>query len=175
MKRIKITINLCTGCNQCVLTCAFSKTSVFDITQSNIKIVQWEDLCLSVPLVCRQCSDAPCIDVCPSTAIAFGETTGAIQFDLDLCSSCGLCIEACRYQVIHFNHNGNPETCDFCNGDPKCVQSCFPGALKFEDCTDQIEPLANIAETLIERLKGGLEPPPASLIDLAILPPYIPK
>ena len=164
MKQIVLDVAKCTGCGQCVLTCAFKNVGRFDLNQSNIRIIQWEDICLSVPHLCQQCHDTPCIVKCPTDAIAVNAETGAIVIDNELCIQCGICVRECRYQVIHLDPEGYPLTCDLCNGDPKCVKVCYPGALSFDEIPDeQREPLREYVEVLIDRASGKPVPPPEEL------------
>jgi Fe-S-cluster-containing dehydrogenase component len=164
MKQIRLNIAKCTGCGQCALTCAYKNVQKFDLEQSDIHILQWEDICLSVPQLCQQCMDAPCIAACPTDAIAFHSVTGAIVIDKDLCTQCYECRDDCRYQVIHIDYDGFPRTCDLCVGDPQCVKVCYPGSLTYEDLpkTEQ-EPLFKFAEVLVNKASGKNVPAPEEL------------
>ena len=169
MKKILIDVGMCTGCGQCALTCAFKNSQTFDLAQSNIQVVQWEDICLSVTVVCQQCQDAACISVCPTEAISFHPRTGAIQIDMDICTQCHECVEECRYHVIQITPVGDPHTCDLCDGNPKCVIACYPQALSFVEITnDEWEPFKEYAETLVARLDGKLVPAPDVLAKMKI-------
>ncbi len=164
MKQIKVDVVKCSGCGQCALTCAFKNVGKFELNQSNIHIVQWEDICLSVPNLCQQCEDTPCVVSCPSEAINVNPTTGAIVIDTDLCTQCDICKDECRYQVIHINLEGYPSTCDLCGGKPQCVAVCFPGALSFEEIPEaEKEPRKALAKLLIDRGLGKPVPPPDEL------------
>jgi carbon-monoxide dehydrogenase iron sulfur subunit len=164
MKQIRLNIAKCTGCGQCVLTCAYKNVQKFELDQSDIRILQWEDICLSVPNLCRQCDDAPCIAACPTEALAFHAETGAIILDKDLCTQCYECRDACRYQVIHLDYGDLPHTCDLCLGDPQCVKVCYPGCLTFEELPDtEKEPLFKFAEKLIDKASGKNVPAPEEL------------
>ncbi len=170
MKKIKINISKCTGCNQCVLTCSFVKSGTFDPRQSRIRIVQWEDRCLSVPIMCQQCEDANCIAVCPTNALTHDPDTGVIVLDAVGCINCDACAVECTYQVMHMTTDGLPVTCDLCGGDPECVKVCYPGALTFEEVPDaEREPLRSLAETLNARSAGQLGEAPAELLERATL------
>jgi len=164
MKQIKVDVEKCTGCGQCALTCSFKNVGRFELVQSNICIIQWEEICLSVPSLCQQCSDTPCIVACPTEAISVNPATGAIVIDNDLCTQCYECQEACRYQVIHTTLTNYPLTCDLCGGDPKCVPVCFPGALSFVEIPSiEKEPLKAIAQILSDRAAGKQVPAPVEL------------
>lgn len=164
MKQISVDIAKCTGCGQCALTCSFKNVGVFDREQSNIRIIQWEEICLSVPSLCRQCGDTPCMAACPTEAISVNPETGAIVIDRELCTQCYICELECRYQVIHIDPEGYPLTCDLCGGNPRCVGVCFAGALRFEDIpAEEREPLKAFAPTLIARAAGKPVTPPGEL------------
>ena len=155
MKQIRVDVEKCTGCGQCALACSFRNVGKFELNQSNIRIVQWEEICLSVPHLCQQCDDTPCVVSCPTEAISVNPNTGAIVIDPDLCTQCYNCEEECRYQVIHITSEGNPLTCDLCGGSPQCVAVCFPGALSFVDIPEaEREPLKALAQVLIDRAAG---------------------
>jgi carbon-monoxide dehydrogenase iron sulfur subunit len=164
MKQIRLNIAKCTGCGQCVLTCTYRNSQKFDLEQSDIHVLQWENICLSVPHLCQQCEDAPCIAACPTDALAFHADTGAITLDKDLCTQCSACRDDCRYQVIHIDYAGYPRTCDLCEGDPLCVKVCYPGSLTYEEIPDtEKEPLFKFAEVLINKALGKNIPAPEEL------------
>ena len=164
MKKITVEVSKCTGCGQCMMTCAFNKTGAFDLRRSHIRVVQWEDICLSVPVVCRQCADAPCIEACPSRALSRHPVTGAITVDEDACTGCEACVQECTYQVLRLSAEGIPVTCDLCGGNPACVASCYPGALSFVELPDGApDPLREVAAELVARAAGKNVAPPEAL------------
>jgi anaerobic carbon-monoxide dehydrogenase iron sulfur subunit len=164
MKQIKVDVAECTGCGQCALTCSFKNVGSFDLSQSSIRILQWEEFCLSVPLLCQQCSDTPCITVCPVDAIQVHPDTGAIVIDNGLCTQCHACMEECRYQEIHLTSEGFPLTCDLCGGSPKCVAVCYTEAISFEVIpVAEKEPFKPLAGVLVDRSMGKLVEPPMVL------------
>jgi anaerobic carbon-monoxide dehydrogenase iron sulfur subunit len=78
-----------------------------------------------VPVVCRQCDDAPCAAACPTEAIARDPRTGAMKVDPDLCTFCGACWDACPYDAIcHDDDRQVSYMCDLCGGQPLCVPNC---------------------------------------------------
>lgn len=86
---------------------------------------------IDVPVVCLQCDPAPCSEACPEGAIVKAPW-GAWIVDKEACTSCGLCVEACRYGMIATEaRDGYARKCDLCEGDPLCVQYCPTSALTF--------------------------------------------
>jgi Fe-S-cluster-containing hydrogenase component 2 len=133
MKALIIDLNRCTGCHQCELACSFRKIRKFSPGDSRIRIVGSEDRCLSIPVVCLQCTDAPCARVCPVGAIRLDSGTGAYLVDDDRCLGCRMCSLVCPFAAIASDRDsGKAVKCDLCAGDPACEAVCAPGALRFE-------------------------------------------
>jgi molybdopterin-containing oxidoreductase family iron-sulfur binding subunit len=49
-----------------------------------------------LPMVCQQCGEPPCMEVCPTGATTKDEF-GVVHVDPDLCMGCKYCIMACPY------------------------------------------------------------------------------
>ncbi|MFO8076003.1 MAG: 4Fe-4S dicluster domain-containing protein [Actinomycetota bacterium] len=83
---------------------------------------------------CYHCSDAACVNVCPTGAL-FKEDD-LTRVDSSLCSGCQYCVRACPYEVPVMA-NGVATKCDGCRdvtkagGTPWCVQTCPSDALRF--------------------------------------------
>ena len=60
-----------------------------------------------LPIACQQCTDAPCVKVCPVQA-TYRRDDGVVLVDYDRCIGCRYCMAACPYGVRIFNW-GNPE------------------------------------------------------------------
>ncbi len=59
--------------------------------------------------VCQQCTQAPCIMVCPTTARHRRPSDGLVLTDYDVCIGCRYCEVACPYGVNYFQW-GDPAT-----------------------------------------------------------------
>lgn len=124
----------CTGCGQCVMACSFVKTQRYSPKDALLQLLSWEERCLTVPVVCAQCVDAPCQLACSENAISRSHETGAVVVDEEKCTACELCIEACPTNSISIDrHAGVAAKCDLCGGQPACVEVCYPEALRFEE------------------------------------------
>lgn len=133
MKTLIIDLNRCTGCRQCELACSFRKLRKFSPCDSRIQIVTSEDRCLSIPVVCMQCKDAPCVRVCPVGAIQLDSGTGAYKVDSDRCLGCRMCSLVCPFAaIVSDRQSGKAIKCDLCDGNPACEAVCAPGALRFD-------------------------------------------
>ncbi|HET9124578.1 MAG TPA: 4Fe-4S dicluster domain-containing protein, partial [Solirubrobacteraceae bacterium] len=49
--------------------------------------------------VCKHCTHAACLDVCPTGAI-FRTEFGTVVVQEDVCNGCGYCVPACPYGVL---------------------------------------------------------------------------
>lgn len=131
---ISLTIRpeLCTFCRACELTCSFVKEGVYSPALSRIQVMHDYTSGVSVPIVCINCADAPCMEACPSEAITRDEQ-GNVRLDQGLCSACEACVEACPYGAVFIPFERDTAVlCDLCDGDPACVAPCIYGALRFE-------------------------------------------
>ncbi len=165
MEKLKLDIRACTGCGECVLTCAFKNAGSYDLLQSNIRVIKWEDIELFVAIACQQCKEAACMAACPNQAISHHPLTGVIVYDRGACDMCYNCIDECTYQVMHVSPAGEPVTCDLCGGSPECVQACSPHALSFVDVPEeQWEPFYDLSEVLVARAGGKNVPAPEGFL-----------
>ncbi len=125
MKRmIVVTPSLCTGCIQCELACSINKTGRASPLWSRIHIVKDVEKGVFLPIVCRQCHPAPCVDICPEDALKKSPETGAISIDEDRCIQCESCVAACPFGAISIAPDESIIVCDLCGGDPTCVKFC---------------------------------------------------
>ena len=133
-KVLMIDAEKCSGCRLCELACAFNKEKRIVPILGRINVFQNYAWGLSVPVVCTQCEEAPCIKVCPTEALYRDPETNAVKVKEEKCIGCKLCVSACPQGGIVFV----PEKkvvikCDLCDGDPVCVKFCPTGAIKYEE------------------------------------------
>jgi Fe-S-cluster-containing hydrogenase component 2 len=81
-------------------------------------------------VTCYQCNPAPCVDACTEEAIIRGKSDAWV-IDRDKCIGCGLCVDACPYDVIVLDSENVAMKCDLCNGNPSCVEFCPTHAITF--------------------------------------------
>lgn len=97
---------------------------------SRLSILNKNENLYHFPIVCNQCENAYCMNVCPAKAIN-RNTFGVVTIDTDKCTACGLCAQYCPIKVV----GRDPETgkafkCEMCQGKPLCVEACPTGALE---------------------------------------------
>lgn len=82
------------------------------------------------PIVCNQCENAYCMNVCPAKAIK-RNTSGVVTIDTKKCIACGLCAQYCPIGVIVLDpETGKAFKCELCQGKPLCIEACPTGALE---------------------------------------------
>lgn len=136
MKSFKINAKKCAGCRLCQMACSFKHHGEFSLELSNVRVHCIEDTADFTPKNCIQCEDRNCIKICPTNALSFDESTGAVLIDQDSCIQCGLCIDACSYSGIGMIEKAGQQqisVCDLCGGDPECVKVCREKALGYDE------------------------------------------
>ncbi len=95
--------------------------------------------------VCKHCTNAACLDVCPTGSL-FRTEYGTVVVQDDICNGCGYCVPACPYGVIE-RREGDPGTknvgiaqkCTLCYDrlgqglTPACAKACPTESIQFGD------------------------------------------
>ena len=136
-----------------------------------------------LPVLCNHCSDAPCVEVCPTEASYYAEN-GIVDIDTDKCVGCRACMMACPYNTGYFHDErrhyfreagptpyeearserhpvGVVMKCNWCRErlaegkDPACVANCAAKARTFGDLAD---PNSTVSRLIKERAGFTLHP-----------------
>ena len=110
--------------------------------------------------VCKHCTHAACLDVCPTGSL-FRTEFGTVVVQPDVCNGCGYCVPACPYGVIErrtgpegTKNVGIAQKCTLCydrldaGQRPACAQACPTESIQFGD----VEELRERANTRVEKL-----------------------
>ena len=89
--------------------------------------------------VCKHCTHAACLDVCPTGALVRTEF-GTVVVQEDVCNGCGYCVSACPYGVIdQRKEDGRVFKCTLCydrlsvGQEPACAKACPTESIQFGD------------------------------------------
>jgi formate dehydrogenase iron-sulfur subunit len=87
--------------------------------------------------VCKHCTHAACLDVCPTGAL-FRTEFGTVVVQSDICNGCGYCVPACPYGVIdQRKDDGRVWKCTLCYDrlgagmEPACAKACPTDSIQF--------------------------------------------
>ncbi|MBO8182118.1 MAG: 4Fe-4S binding protein [Archaeoglobus sp.] len=157
-------IDLCLGCKTCEIACAIEHSDGKDLFSAVLqKTKPYMDVVyvgIPVPMNCRHCDNAPCLEVCPTNAISRDD--GPVIIDTSKCIGCRSCVIVCPYGAIRLERVAFK--CDQCNERlangllPACVEACPVNALKFERA-EEISKRAKIegAKRFIRGMKAERE------------------
>lgn len=129
-KVLLISPEKCIGCGSCELACSLATEGEFKPVASRVSVYRFEGG-TNVPMMCQQCEDAPCIDVCKTGALSRGEDN-VVHVDAEKCIGCRMCVMACPFGNMSFDAAKKIATkCDHCGGDPQCVKYCPTQAIEY--------------------------------------------
>jgi formate dehydrogenase iron-sulfur subunit len=113
--------------------------------------------------VCKHCTNAACLDVCPTGSL-FRTEFGTVVVQDDICNGCGYCVPACPFGVIDrriggpavVKNAGIAQKCTLCYdrlGDglqPACAQACPTESIQYGD----VDELRERAQQRVDTLHG---------------------
>jgi formate dehydrogenase iron-sulfur subunit len=107
--------------------------------------------------VCKHCTSAACLEVCPTGAL-FRTEFGTVVVQQDICNGCGYCVPACPFGVIERREgDGRVFKCTLCYDrlkdglEPACAHACPTKSIQF----GPLEELRERADARVEALQGA--------------------
>jgi Fe-S-cluster-containing dehydrogenase component/formate-dependent nitrite reductase membrane component NrfD len=161
----------CIGCHACTVACKAEHEVPLGVNRTWVKYIErgvFPDTRRFYSVNrCNHCDDAPCVSICPTTAL-YRRDDGIVDFDDSRCIGCKSCMNACPYDALYIN----PETqtahkCNFCSHrievglEPSCVivcptQSIFAGDI--EDPSSKISVMLGRHQTQVKAPEQGTRP-----------------
>ncbi|OXM74936.1 MULTISPECIES: 4Fe-4S dicluster domain-containing protein [Amycolatopsis] len=106
--------------------------------------------------VCKHCTHAGCLDVCPTGAL-FRTEFGSVVVQPDICNGCGYCVSGCPYGVIDRREDdGRAWKCTLCYDrlrdglEPACAKACPTDSIQFGRLDELRERAARRVDALHE-------------------------
>jgi formate dehydrogenase iron-sulfur subunit len=106
--------------------------------------------------VCKHCTHAACLDVCPTGSL-FRTEYGTVVVQEDICNGCGYCVPACPYGVIdQRKEDGRVWKCTLCYDrisdgmEPACAKACPTDSIQYGPLDELRERAAARVEQLHE-------------------------
>jgi Fe-S-cluster-containing dehydrogenase component/formate-dependent nitrite reductase membrane component NrfD len=136
----------CIGCHACSVACKAEHEVPLGVARTWVKYVEKgafpETRRTFTVTRCNHCDDAPCVEICPTTAL-FRRRDGIVDFDSRRCIGCKACMQGCPYDALYID----PQTetaakCNFCAHrvevglEPPCVTVCPTQAIVAGDLDD---------------------------------------
>lgn len=162
----------CIGCHACTVACKSENEVPLGDFRTWVKYTEVG----SFPAVrrhfavlrCNQCTDAPCVTICPVVALN-KRPDGIVDLDKDVCIGCKACMQACPYDALYLNEDsGGAEKCHFCAHrveqglKPACEVVCPETAIISGDLHDPNSPasrlLAEVPGATARRTEQGTGP-----------------
>jgi len=145
---------MCIGCHACTIACKSEHDVPIGVNRCWVKTVEKglfpDTQRLFVPMLCNQCDEAPCMKICPTSAL-YKRADGIVDLYGDACIGCKACMVACPYDQIFIDPNtGTAEKCNFCANrvenqlQPACVSVCPTECRIFGDLDDPTSRVAQI-------------------------------
>ncbi|MBE3074976.1 MAG: 4Fe-4S dicluster domain-containing protein, partial [Actinobacteria bacterium] len=129
-----IDLRKCIGCHACTIACKAEHQIPVGVNRCWVKTVEKgtfpDTRRFFFPVLCNQCVDAPCVRICPTSAL-YKRRDGIVDLNGQSCIGCRACMEACPYDQLFIDPNTHTaEKCNFCANRienellPSCVSVC---------------------------------------------------
>jgi len=143
VKEIFVRLDRCVGCHGCELACVvehsaakslFAAIGETPVPRKRLYVEQV--LARKLPLLCRHCEEAPCVQACRTGAVSQDALTRIVTHDPEKCIGCWMCAMVCPYGVIGRQLERRIAVkCDRCPDLelPACVTACPTRALVYAE------------------------------------------
>ncbi|MGI9515403.1 MAG: 4Fe-4S dicluster domain-containing protein, partial [Pirellulaceae bacterium] len=141
-------------CHACTVACKSEHEVAVGVNRTWVKYIEKGQFPHSRRLFsvmrCNHCDDAPCVEICPVTAL-FRRDDGIVDFDNRRCIGCKACMQACPYDALYIDPNTHTAAkCNYCAHridkglEPACVIVCPTQAIVSGDLDDPDSHIAQL-------------------------------
>ena len=120
---------------------AIPAAGAVDVSEGTHKLGDW----VFMSDVCRHCTNAGCLDACPTGALIRTEHQ-TVVLQADVCNGCGYCVPACPFGVVDRDPiDGRAGKCTLCYDrledglEPACAKSCPTDSIQFGPHDELVE------------------------------------
>jgi formate dehydrogenase iron-sulfur subunit len=135
------------------LVAAAQSDAGVDVAEAVRKMGDW----VFMSDVCKHCTNAGCLDACPTGALIRTEYE-TVVLQPDVCNGCGYCVPACPFGVVDRDHeDGRAGKCTLCYDrledglEPACAKSCPTDSIQFGPHEELVEIASRRVAELHER------------------------
>ena len=114
--------------------------------------------------VCKHCTNAGCLDACPTGALIRTEFE-TVVLQPDVCNGCGYCVPSCPFGVVDRDpDDGRAAKCTLCYDrledglEPACAKACPTDSIQFGPYDELVDVAQRRVATLHERGVDGRLP-----------------
>ena len=147
---------MCIGCHACTVACKSEHDVSIGVNRTHVKYIEKGVFPNSTREFsvhrCNHCTDAPCVEICPTTAL-YSRSDGIVDFDNDRCIGCKSCMQACPYDALYIDPETNTAAkCNYCahkldgGYEPACVIVCPVEAIISGDLEDTNSKISKLVE-----------------------------
>jgi formate dehydrogenase iron-sulfur subunit len=135
-----------------------AQSDAVDVAEAVRKMGEW----VFMSDVCKHCTNAGCLDACPTGALIRTEHQ-TVVLQPDVCNGCGYCVPACPFGVVDRDpEDGRAGKCTLCYDrledglEPACAKSCPTDSIQFGPHEELVELASRrIAELHARGIEGA--------------------
>ena len=161
----------CIGCHACTVACKAEHEVPLGVNRTWVKYIEkgtYPNTSRHFSVMrCNHCEDAPCVEICPVTAL-YTRKDGIVDFDPRRCIGCKGCMQACPYDALYIDPDTHTAAkCNYCAHrvdiglEPACVNVCPEHAIisgDMDDGSTEISQLLAKEQVTVRKIEKDTKP-----------------